>query len=87
MMSTFPTASPKPCCMPLRSCPICKVPARTSSFFFKGQDKDVREIAVQLGVAYVLEGSVQRAGNKLRIVAQLIDAEDRLPSLVGDLRP
>ena len=55
--------------------PGLKVPARTSSFFFKGQDIDVREIAAQLAVTYVLEGSVQRAGDKLRIVAQLIEAE------------
>jgi TolB-like protein/Tfp pilus assembly protein PilF len=55
--------------------PGLKVPARTSSFFFKGKDIDIREIALQLGVAYVLEGSVQRAGDKLRVVAQLIEAE------------
>jgi len=55
--------------------PDLKVPARTSSFFFKDQDIDIREIAAQLGVAYLLEGSVQRAGNKLRIVAQLIEAQ------------
>jgi len=55
--------------------PDLKVPARTSSFFFKGQDIDVREIARQLGVSKVLEGSVQRSGGKLRVVAQLIEAE------------
>jgi len=59
----------------LAQLPDCKVPARTSSYYFKGQDIDIREIASQLGVAYVLEGSVQRAGNKLRIVAQLIEAQ------------
>jgi TolB-like protein/tetratricopeptide (TPR) repeat protein len=59
----------------LAQLPDLKVPARTSSFFFKGQDVDVRKIASQLGVSKVLEGSVQRDGDKLRIVAQLIEAE------------
>ncbi|MDX1443318.1 MAG: hypothetical protein R3270_06010 [Gammaproteobacteria bacterium] len=53
-----------------------KVAARTSSFAFKGQDTDIREIAATLGVANILEGSVQRAGNRVRITAQLIDADD-----------
>ena len=53
-----------------------KVTARTSSFAFKGQNKDVREIAATLDVRAVLEGSVQRAGNRVRITAQLIDADD-----------
>ncbi len=51
-----------------------KVIARNSSFVFKGQAVDVREVAKQLGVRYVLEGSVRRAGNRIRITAQLIDA-------------
>jgi len=55
--------------------PGLKVPARTSSFYFKDKDIDAREIGAQLGVAYLVQGSVQRAGNKLRIVAQLIEAE------------
>jgi len=55
--------------------PGLKVTARTSSFFFKGKDIDARVIAAQLGVTYLLEGSVQRVGNKLRAVAQLIEAE------------
>ena len=49
--------------------------ARNSSFTFKGRAVDVREVAETLGVRYVLEGSVRRAGNKLRITAQLIDAQ------------
>ncbi len=49
------------------------VTARTSSFFFKGQGIDVREIGESLGVAHILEGSVRRDGEKLRITAQLID--------------
>jgi len=52
-----------------------KVTAPTSSSHFQGQDIDARAIASQLGVANVLEGSVQRFGNKLRVVAQLIEAE------------
>jgi TolB-like protein len=46
--------------------------ARTSSFSFKGADKPISEIGTILGVAYVLEGSVRKAGNRLRITAQLI---------------
>jgi serine/threonine-protein kinase len=53
-----------------------KVIARTSSFAFKGQNVDVREIGKRLGAGHVLEGSVRKAGNRLRITAQLIDARD-----------
>jgi serine/threonine protein kinase/Tfp pilus assembly protein PilF len=53
-----------------------KVVARTSAFSFKGKDIDVREIGKQLDVNKVLEGSVQKAGNRLRITAQLINVED-----------
>ncbi len=53
-----------------------KVSARTSSFAFKGQNTDIRDIAEQLGVAHVLEGSVQKSGNMVRITAQLIRADD-----------
>lgn len=56
--------------------PGLQVTARTSSFAFKGQNRDVREIAGQLQVATVLEGSVRRAGNRVRIAAQLINARD-----------
>jgi adenylate cyclase len=48
--------------------------ARNSSFSFKGKAVDVKKIGAELGVAYVLEGSVRKAGNRLRINAQLIDA-------------
>ena len=48
--------------------------ARNSSFKFKGQDVDIRQIATDLGVRYVLKGSVRKAGKKLLINAQLIDA-------------
>ncbi len=50
--------------------------ARNSSFVFKGQAVDVRKVAGDLGVRYVLEGSVRVAGKRLRVSAQLIDAVD-----------
>jgi len=49
--------------------------ARNSSFSYKGKQVKVQDVAKDLGVRYVLEGSVRRAGNRLRITAQLIDAE------------
>jgi TolB-like protein/Flp pilus assembly protein TadD len=49
--------------------------ARTSSFRYKGKEADVKFIGRELGVRYVLEGSVQRSGDRLRINAQLIDAK------------
>ena len=49
--------------------------ARNSSFVYKGRHVDIREIARELGVRYVLEGSVRKAGNQLRITGQLIEAE------------
>lgn len=49
--------------------------ARNSSFAYKGKSPDVRDVARDLGVRYVLEGSVRRGGTRLRITAQLIDAE------------
>ncbi|WGR91710.1 hypothetical protein MTX26_15030 [Bradyrhizobium sp. ISRA443] len=48
--------------------------ARNSSFVFKGQARDIREIGRLLGVRYVLEGSVRKAGNRVRLSAQLIDS-------------
>jgi len=53
-----------------------RVIARNSSFVYKGRSIDVREAAKQLGVRYVLEGSVRKSGNRIRITAQLIDAKD-----------
>ena len=50
--------------------------ARTSAFAFKGKREDVRRIAGALGVSKVLEGSVRRAGNRIRVMAQLIEAAD-----------
>jgi TolB-like protein/Tfp pilus assembly protein PilF len=49
------------------------VVARTSAFAFKGSDRDVREIGRELGVTYVLEGSVRRQDERVRIAAQLVD--------------
>jgi TolB-like protein/Flp pilus assembly protein TadD len=60
----------------LAKIPGLKVTARTSSFHFKGKDTPIPEIAQQLGVAYVVEGSVRKAGDKVRITAQLIKAAD-----------
>ncbi len=48
--------------------------ARNSSFAYKGKSPDIRQVGRDLGVRYVLEGSVRKAGNRLRIAAQLIDA-------------
>jgi adenylate cyclase len=58
----------------LTKLPQLKVSSRTSSFAFKGKDIDIPSIARQLGVNTVLEGSVRRAGNRVRITAQLVDA-------------
>lgn len=49
--------------------------ARNSTFAYKGTHKDIRQIARELDVRYVVEGSVRRAGNRLRVTAQLIEAE------------
>jgi serine/threonine protein kinase len=56
--------------------PGLKVIARTSSFQFKGRNEDVRAIAGGLGVAHLLEGSVRKAGQELRVTTQLIRASD-----------
>ncbi|PYI46915.1 MAG: hypothetical protein DMF10_08125 [Verrucomicrobia bacterium] len=53
-----------------------QVKARTSSFAFKGKNEDIQKIGELLHVSHLLEGSVARAGNKLRITAQLIQASD-----------
>jgi TolB-like protein/tetratricopeptide (TPR) repeat protein len=56
--------------------PNLHVAARTSAFYFKNRNEDIRSIGQALGVRTVLEGSVRRKGNSLRITAQLIDADD-----------
>lgn len=54
--------------------PELKVSARTSAFSYKGSDVTIAQIARELGVNHVLEGSVRKAGNKVRVTAQLIEA-------------
>jgi len=60
----------------LTQVPGLRVMARTSSFTFRGKDADVREIGARLNVEHILEGSVRRAGNRLRVTAQLVKASD-----------
>jgi TolB-like protein len=60
----------------LSEIPELKVIARTSSFSFKGKSDDIRAIGEKLGVARILEGSVRKSGNMVRITAQLIRVED-----------
>ena len=59
----------------LAKIPELRVPARTSSFQFKGQNLDISEVAEQLNVKHVLEGSVRKADVRVRVTAQLIEAE------------
>ncbi len=66
--------------------------ARNSSFTYKGQAVDVKQVGRELGVRYVLEGSVRKSGNRVRITGQLIDAltgthlwADRFDGLLGDV--
>ena len=61
---------------PARQGPELRVIARTSSFSFKGKEKPIAEIAHELNVAAVLEGSVRKSGDKVRITVQLIRATD-----------
>jgi TolB-like protein len=60
----------------LTKVPELRVPARTSSFYFKGKQATIADIARTLAVAHVLEGSVRKSGNTLRITAQLIRADN-----------
>ena len=60
----------------LTTVPELKVPARTSSFYFKGKQTTIADMAKALGVAHVLEGSVRKSGNTLRITAQLIRVDN-----------
>ncbi len=54
----------------------CRMVSRTSAFAFKGKELDIRTIGKQLNVSHALEGSVRKAGNRLRITAQLTNVED-----------
>ncbi|MBA3343355.1 MAG: protein kinase [Gemmatimonadaceae bacterium] len=56
--------------------PFMQVPARTSSFAYKGSSEDIRTVGRNLGVSSVLEGSIRRVGNRLRVTAQLINVAD-----------
>jgi TolB-like protein/Tfp pilus assembly protein PilF len=60
----------------LAKTPGLHVPARTSSFYFKGKSEDIPYIAKRLLVAHVLEGSVRKAGDRLRVTAQLVRADN-----------
>jgi serine/threonine-protein kinase len=60
----------------LTQVPGLRVMARTSSFAFRGKEADVREIGARLNVGNILEGSVRRAGNHIRVTAQLVKASD-----------
>src|SRR6202042_1439291 len=60
----------------LAKIPGLKVIARTSSFAFRGKEEDITKIAESRRVRTILEGSVRRSGNRLRITAQLINAAD-----------
>ncbi|HEV8657546.1 MAG TPA: tetratricopeptide repeat protein, partial [Thermoanaerobaculia bacterium] len=60
----------------LAQVPSLHVVSRTSSFAFKGQNADIRTIGSKLGVTSVVEGSVQRAGDRLRVTAQLINVDN-----------
>ena len=60
----------------LSQVPGLRVPARTSSFQFKGQNPDLQEVGRKLHVGSVLEGSVRKSGNRLRVSVQLISIED-----------
>lgn len=53
-----------------------RVVARTSAFAFKGQNKDIRQIGRELGVSTILEGSVRKSANKIRVTGQLINVDD-----------
>ncbi|WGU40449.1 tetratricopeptide repeat protein [Phenylobacterium sp. NIBR 498073] len=60
----------------LAQSPELKVAGRTSSFYFKGKNQDLREVGKKLGVAHVVEGSVRREGDRLRVTCQLVACKD-----------
>ncbi len=60
----------------LAKLPGLKVSARTSAFFYKGKQVAIKQVAQELGVAYIVEGSVRKSGDRVRITAQLIKADD-----------
>jgi len=60
----------------LAQVPGLRVMARTSAFAFRGKEQDVRDIGARLNVEHILEGSVRRAGNRIRVTAQLVKASE-----------
>jgi TolB-like protein len=60
----------------LTNVPALRVPARTSSFYFKGKQATIADIAKALNVAHILEGSVRKSGDTLRVTAQLIRVDN-----------
>lgn len=60
----------------LAQVPDLKVAGRTSAFYFKGKNEDVREIGKKLNVAHVVEGSVRRSGDRLRVTCQLVSVKN-----------
>jgi TolB-like protein len=66
---------------------LLPVIARNSSFAYKGQAVDVKQVSRELGARYVLGGSVQRAESRLRVTAQLLDAKDRTHLWAGKYEP
>jgi TolB-like protein len=76
MMNISPMALAEEIMNALTQIPGIKVIAPTSAFAFKNKNEDIRKIAQALGVTNVVEGSVRRAGNRLRVTAELIHAAD-----------
>ena len=70
----------------LAQIPQLRVVARTSSFQFKDAARDIRDVGRLLDVSKVLEGSVRKAGNRIRATVQLINVADGLPPVVGAVR-
>ena len=60
---------------------IAAVIARNSSFVYKGKAVDTRQVGRELGVRYVLEGSVRKAGNRVRVTVQLISVAEEVPNV------
>ena len=63
--------------------PGLRVTARSSAFSFRGKDVEMAEIGRKLGVGHVLEGSVRKAGNRIRVTAQLVKASDSFQAWSG----
>ena len=71
----------------LAKVPDLRVVARTSAFQFKAQNRDIQSIGQQLHATHFIEGSVRKAGDRVRITAQLIKSRRRHASVGGKLRP